>query len=150
MSPNDEVIAYIDGSYNDKLKIFSYAAIIFIGEEKYTHSAAENNPDVISMRNVAGELKAAMYAMQFTKRQGKKSLKLYYDYTGIEMWAKAKWKTKNPYTKAYAAYARKMAESINIEYIKVKSHSGNMFNDEVDLLAKKAIEDSQLNNIVNV
>jgi len=72
--PNiDEVVAYIDGSYNDELKRFSYAAVIFVDGEKITYSAAEDNPDVIEMRNVAGELKAAMYVMQFTKKQGKKS-----------------------------------------------------------------------------
>ena len=136
----DEVVAYIDGSYDDKQKRFSYAAVLFVNGEKITRSAAENNPDVVEMRNVAGELKAAMVAMQFTKRQGKKKLKLYYDYTGIEMWATGKWKAKLQYTQAYANYAKKMSAVIQITYVKVKSHSGNAYNDEADHLAKEALK----------
>ncbi|MCL2841683.1 MAG: ribonuclease H family protein [Defluviitaleaceae bacterium] len=135
----DEVIAYIDGSYSDKLKRFSYAAVMFVDGKKMTYSAAEDGTEVVSMRNVAGELKAAMYAMQFTKRQGKKKLRLFYDYMGIEMWATGGWKAKLPYTQAYANYAKKMSEVIHITYVKVKAHSGDVYNEEVDQLAKDAL-----------
>lgn len=135
----DEVVAYIDGSYNDKLKRFSYAVVLFTDNQKMTISDAEDNPDTIEMRNVAGELKAAMHAMRFAAKRGKKRLKLYYDYTGIEMWATGRWKTKQFYTRAYAEYAQKMRRKLQIIFIKVKSHSGNVFNDEADKLAKEAL-----------
>jgi len=133
------VVAYTDGSYSNELKRFSYAAVLFANGEKTTHSAVEHNNEATGLHNVAGELKAAMYAMQFTKKMGKSKLKLYYDYIGVEMWATGHWKAKNHYTQAYVDYVKKISKDIHIAYVKVKSHTGNKYNEEADKLARLAL-----------
>ncbi|MDR1665028.1 MAG: ribonuclease H family protein [Clostridiales bacterium] len=135
----DEIVAYIDGSYSEVLNKYSYAVILFVDGEKIVYSNSENNPVVSELRNVAGELKAAMYAMLFTNRHNKKSLRLYYDYAGIEMWATGQWKAKTHLTKSYAEYADKMKKQINITFVKVAAHTGNIFNEEADRFAKAAL-----------
>lgn len=136
---NDEIVAYIDGSYDDSIKRFGYAGLIFHGGEKVEFAHSEDDPDLIGLRNVAGELKAAMYVMDYAKKHNAKSLDIYYDYTGIERWAVKAWKTNTELTKAYAAYAQDVMKIIDIRFIKVKAHSGDKYNEEVDSLARKAL-----------
>ncbi|MDR0272479.1 MAG: reverse transcriptase-like protein, partial [Clostridiales bacterium] len=138
-SNSDDAIAYIDGSYSNVAKRFSYAVILFIDGEKITYSGSENTSELAEMRNVAGELKAAMCAIQLANKNGVKNLKIYYDYAGIEMWATGKWKAKMFYTQEYANYVKKMKEKINITFVKVVAHSGDLYNDEADHLAKIAL-----------
>lgn len=137
-----DITAYIDGSYDDKKKLFSYAGIIFFKDEKRIEFAfADSDTTLVELRNVAGEIKAAMYAINIAIENKAKSIDIYYDYMGIESWANKEWKAKNSFTKHYVDYIDAVKPKINIYFKKVKSHSGNKYNDEVDLLAKQAIED---------
>lgn len=134
-----EVVAYIDGSYDDSIKRFGYAGIIFHEGERVEFAHSEDTPELIALRNVAGELKAAMHVMDYAMKHNVKSLSIYYDYLGIENWATKKWKTNTDFTRAYASYAREIMESIDIRFIKVKAHSGNKYNEEVDKLARNSL-----------
>ena len=44
------------------------------------------------MRNVAGEVLGSMAAIEKAVELGLEELSIYYDYMGIEMWAKGLWK----------------------------------------------------------
>lgn len=134
-----ELSAYIDGSYDDKLKKYSYAVILFHNGKKMDFSQSENDKDLIELRNVAGELKAAMYVMNYAISHDIKSVDLFYDYNGIEMWATGAWKANLPFTKYYSEYSNNILKTVCIKFIKIKSHSGNQYNEEVDKLAKKAL-----------
>lgn len=136
---NDVMIAYIDGSYEDNIKYYSYAAIIFYQNKRYEFCKRENNPEILSMRNVAGELRAAIKTMQCALKVGVKELHVYYDYAGIEKWATGEWKAKNNFTKAYAQFTVKVSQSVKVRFFKVEAHTGNKHNEEVDKLAKEAL-----------
>ncbi|MGR5924901.1 ribonuclease H1 domain-containing protein [Bacillus pacificus] len=59
-----DITAYIDGSYDDRKKLYSYAGIIFLkNNERTEFSYADSNSSLISLRNVAGEIKAAMHVI---------------------------------------------------------------------------------------
>lgn len=62
-----------------------------------------------------------------------------YDYLGIEKWSTGEWKAKKDLTKDYAAFMQKYMKIINIEFEKVKAHTGVEFNEEADRLAKMAV-----------
>ena len=64
---------------------------------------------------------------------------IHYDYEGIEKWATGVWSAKNPHTKKYAAFMKRMQEKIEVIFQKVKAHSGDFYNERVDKLAKKAL-----------
>lgn len=60
-----EAKAYVDGSYDDVSKSYSYGMVIFDGGmERHFSKKFENDPNS-DMRNVAGEIQGAMAAMQY-------------------------------------------------------------------------------------
>lgn len=136
---HDDVFAYIDGSYDNSKKRFSYAGIIFENGKRFEFSNSSDNKQQVELRNVAGELHAAMYVMKYAVENKIKNITIYYDYAGIEMWATDKWKANLDFTKEYANYAKSIMKDINICFRKVKSHSGIKYNEEVDKLAKQAL-----------
>lgn len=127
---------YVDGSY-DKKKT-SYAAVILLNNKilKELYGLMQKE-EVLGTRQVAGELEAVIQAVDWCEKHSINTVTIYYDYEGIEKWVTGKWKTNHPIT---ISYKNKIRESkVKIQWVKVKSHSGNKFNDYVDLLAKKAI-----------
>ena len=136
-----DAYAYIDGSYDNCKKVYGSAVLLFVKGKKISHKFAGNQPELIKLRNVAGEIEAAKYVMQYAYDQGIKQIKIYYDYAGIEMWAKKDWKANLDYTKEYASFYENIAEHVEVIFSKVKAHTGNQYNEEADLLAKSAVAD---------
>ena len=92
-----------------------------------------------SMRNVAGEILGAMAAIKKSIELGLDCINIYYDYMGIEMWAKGLWKCNKQGTKDYQDFIKENQSKIKINFIKIKGHSGVEGNEEADMLAKKAV-----------
>ena len=134
-----EASVYVDGSFDLETMSYSYGVVILTEKEIYRMSGREEDPEMALMRNVSGELKGAMKAMEWAIENKIRTLYLHYDYTGIERWAKGDWKTNKDGTKAYKAYFDSIKDKIKVEFIKVKAHSGNKYNEEADKLAKEAI-----------
>lgn len=141
-----DVYAYIDGSYDNSKKVYSSAALLFINGKKIAHKFADSKPELIDLRNVAGEIEAAKYVMQYAYDNGIKQIKIYYDYIGIEMWAKKSWKANLAYTKEYVDFCDKIAKSVDVIFCKVKAHTGDRYNEEVDQMAKSAVSEFPLSN----
>lgn len=139
-SAESEVVAYVDGSYDVKTGAFSYGALIFYQGETYEFAEKYAGDELASMRNVAGELKGAEKAMQFSLDHQAASLTIYHDYLGIAYWCTGAWQAKKPGTQAYQRFYTKVRESVDVTFVKVKGHSGDYYNDLVDLLAKKALQ----------
>ena len=131
--------AFVDGSYDLETGSYSYGVVIIQDGFKETLSGREEDPQMAAMRNVAGEIKGAMAAMEWAIENHKKNLQIYYDYTGIENWAKGNWKANKKGTIEYKDYYNSIKDKLHVEFIKVKAHSGNQYNDEADQLAKDAI-----------
>ncbi|KIL13761.1 ribonuclease H1 domain-containing protein [Bacillus safensis] len=134
-----ELTAYIDGSFDSRKNYYSYASVIFFDNKKIELAAADNNPDIIEQRNVAGEIKAMLSVMDFAINNNVKSIEVFYDYAGIEKWANKEWKAKNEFTQEYVRVIDKNKDILEIKFTKVKSHSGDTYNDQVDELAKEAL-----------
>lgn len=134
-----EASVYVDGSFDLETMSYSYGVVILTGKEIHRMSGREEDPEMALMRNVSGELKGAMKAMEWAIENKVETLYLHYDYTGIERWAKGDWKTNKDGTKAYKSYFDSIKDKIKVEFIKVKAHSGNKYNEEADKLAKEAI-----------
>lgn len=137
--PNDEAVAYVDGSYDVTSNCFSYGMVIFYQGETLTFHQKYEDAELAQMRNVAGEIKGAEAAMRFAYEHQIKHLIIYHDYEGIAKWCNGAWKANKEGTKAYQAYYQSIAESVRISFQKVKGHSGDKYNDMADVLAKKAL-----------
>ncbi|WP_410199911.1 ribonuclease H1 domain-containing protein [Clostridium perfringens] len=140
-----EVIAYVDGSYNDLKKEYSYGAVIFHNGEEQHFCEKFSNKSLISMRNVAGEIEGSKRAIKYCLDNNAKSVAIYYDYEGIEKWCTGAWKAKKEGTKEYKDYYDEAKKTIEIKFIKIKGHSGDKYNDLADELAKRALGISDSN-----
>lgn len=132
-------VAYVDGSYNIKTKIFGCGVVIFYDGEDTTFSKSFSDPEMASMRNVAGEIEGAKLAMQYCLDNNIEEIDIYYDYEGIEKWCSGAWKTNKSGTVAYKQFYNEVIKNVKVNFIKVKGHSGDKYNDMADRLAKDAV-----------
>lgn len=135
----DLMISYVDGSYNIKTKEYGCGVVIFTNEGKKTLSKKGTNEEYSKSRNVAGEILGAVESMELALEMGKKTLKIYYDYRGIEEWALGNWKTNNILTKNYKIKYDNIKKSLKVIFNKVEAHTGDKYNEEADILAKKSV-----------
>lgn len=135
----DTLIAYVDGSYDDVTKRFSYGAVLFYNNNEVHLSECVNDESLVSMRNVAGEIKGAEAAMRYAVDNNIKNLVIYHDYEGISKWCTGEWKANKDGTIAYRLYYSSITSKINIRFVKVKGHSNDKYNDMADKLAKGAL-----------
>lgn len=135
-----QVIAYVDGSYNEAVSRYSFGCVLLTPEgEIVRKSGSGDNPDSLALRNVTGEMLGAMFAVQWTIKHGYQAVDIRYDYSGIEMWATGQWKAKNALTQKYAAYMQANGHKVAITYKKIAAHTGDKYNEEADVLAKEAL-----------
>lgn len=142
--PNVEF--YVDGSYNsvtDKVG----SAYIGLVDEKLTFKGTAQLSNRAGLRNVFGEITAALATVKLAKKKGYSKIKIYYDYSGIEKWVTGEWKAKNQITQKYSKLMQN--SGVSIEFVKVKAHSGNKWNEVVDEMARKATLTPTTNSIQN-
>ena len=137
----DEIFAYVDGSYDVKTAAYSYGVVIIFhdGNVEKLNGRHENDA-AASMRNVAGELKGAVIAMQYAVNNNYKKLTIFHDYEGIGRWARKEWKANLEPTKAYRDFCEKIYNTIEkLTFVKVAAHTGIIYNEMADELAKEAL-----------
>ena len=142
-----QATAYVDGSYNIETKRFSYGIVFFPegadheGAQPLCFSKSFSNPELAEMRNVAGEIMGAAQAMKLARDSGIRSITIYHDYEGVAKWCTGEWKAKKVWTKKYKAFFDEISNDLDVEFIKVKGHSGDTYNEMADKLAKEALDE---------
>ena len=140
---DDEVIAFVDGSYDVTEEKSAFGAILICsgGKKDTLYKAFTKNlgKDFIALRNVAAELEGVKEAINWSITYKKRRLTIFYDYVGIEKWATGEWRAKKDITKKYVSFIQEKRQSIDIKFIKVLAHSGIELNEEADKLAKNAL-----------
>lgn len=131
-------VAYVDGSYDNKHKLYSYGCVIFSGDSTYTLNSVDFSEDS-KTRNVAGELTGARKAIEWCLNHDIQNLILYHDYIGIQMFADHEWEGKTPLTESYQKFIDSVRDKITIQFCKCTAHTGIRYNEMADQLAKDAI-----------
>lgn len=131
--------AYIDGSYDAKTGCYSFGGVLLWNDQEYQFSKKYEPDQYSSSRNVAGEIKGAGYILQYACNHGIQEINLIYDYAGIEKWYTGEWQANSGIAVAYTTFRDQVKNKIKVNFIKVKSHSNDKYNDLADTLAKKAL-----------
>lgn len=136
----DMPTCYIDGSYDAKSEAYSFGGVLLLETEKITFKKAFAKDEYSQYRNVAGEIKGAAYIMNYAIKRGLKKLRICYDYMGIEKWYTGSWKANSKIALEYLNFADAIRGKLEVEFVKIKSHTNNKYNDLADSLAKEALE----------
>ncbi|HDX9541509.1 MULTISPECIES: viroplasmin family protein [Bacillus] len=134
------LVAFVDGSYDASSQAYGYGVVLINKDkdiEKITGS--DNDKDYVESRNVAGEIEGVKTAITHAVGKGYEKVVIFYDYEGIEKWATGSWNAKVATSKEYVHFIRDMERCIDIEFNKVKAHSGIEYNELADELAKKSL-----------
>lgn len=132
---------YVDGSYSKKTNRSGAGVVVLNGADIIVNKHFEevHDKEFKLMRNVSGELAAATWVLNYIINKKIKNAKIYCDYEGLIKWADKTWTPSKFKTKEYAELYEKASNVCNISFGKIKSHSGNTYNDMADKLAKSAI-----------
>ena len=127
---------YVDGSYmNDKCGLGW--VLVDPSNQILAKDSMRLNSD-FGMHQVTGEINATLFGLGECLSRGIKEVEIYFDYMGIKEWATGGWRAKNKHTQNYRDLMSEIKEEIDYKFVKVKSHSGDYFNDLADELAKGA------------
>lgn len=128
---------YVDGSFQGGC---SYAGWGWVAVDEGLEIASDYglSSEPAESRNIDGELIASYQAMKWLAQNGRNGV-ICHDYEGIARWAKGEWAAKSRVAQRYIAAIQTIKQWAKFE--KVAAHTGDIWNEKVDGLAKKAIEE---------
>lgn len=139
--PKDCLHIYVDGSYNVSTEMYSYALVAVKDDVVYyiesgTHSCEEGK----NVRQISGELKAAVRGVQYALSNGEKRVVLFHDYEGVCRHALGLWERKETSSIKYYKEMNELMKNIEVIFVKVDSHTGDLFNELVDEKCKEKLK----------
>lgn len=140
----DGPYAFVDGSFNAEKGKYGYGGFVCVNGRRYPLQGSGTDPEMASMRNVAGEIMGSMAAVKKAEELNIRELTILYDYKGIENWAKAPgekdaWKATKAGTKAYQEFMKPENRRTQVVFQKVEAHTGIEGNEMADVLAKNSV-----------
>lgn len=156
--PKDCPHIYVDGSYNIKTKEYAYGMIAVV-EEVVSHIESGKGISGDNTRQIKGELEGALRGAEYATSNSYKKIVIFHDYIGICNHATGLWERKEESSKKYYELMQGfMKEGLEIVFVKVDSHTGDLYNEMVDELCKnelnissdKTVEKWLSSNIIKV
>lgn len=133
--------AYVDGTFNTSTGKYGYGLVI-VHNNLIIHlenGVAEDDSER-ALRQIPGELKAAIKAMEYAISNRLNHIVIFHDYEGICHHATGAWERKEKssqlYYEMYNNFNKK--NNLNITFVKVDSHTNDIYNEIADELAKVA------------
>ncbi|MDF2613699.1 MAG: ribonuclease [Clostridia bacterium] len=158
--PEDCLHIYVDGSYNTHTKKYSYGlAAVKNNVVEYIESESEKDSSEKNIRQIAGELEGAVKGVQYALSKGNKQVVLFHDYEGISHHATGFWERREQSSEDYYNKMNElMSRGIEVIFVKVDSHTGDLFNELVDekckeklsIASDKLVEKWLLKNTISV
>ena len=139
--PKDCLHAYVDGSYNSSDGRYSYGVVCVTNNVvDYIESNAAKDTSEKNVRQIAGELKGAVRAVEYSLREKQNKIVLFHDYEGIAHHATGAWDRKEESSMQYYNEMQNLMNSgIEVIFVKVDSHTGDLFNELVDEKCKECL-----------
>lgn len=140
--PEDCLHIYVDGSYSIDTEEYSYGVVAVEKEVVlYIENGKGKNSSSKNIRQIAGELKGAVKGVEYAFKAGRKKVVIFHDYMGICYHATGFWARKEESSKEYYEKMQNfMKKGMEIIFVKVDSHTGDLFNELVDEKCKEALK----------
>lgn len=136
--PMPEIYGFIDGAYNEDNESYGFGGYVMIEGEKYEISGSGEDADLVSMKDVAGEIIGTMKILDFAKEHHLQEITILYDYKGVDCWATGKWKRNLPGTVQYYEFCQEKMKYINVKFRKILDIKQIEGNEEAKTLANLA------------
>ncbi len=137
------VRAFVDGTFYQGMYGGGY--VVFDPEDKIIYQdcgVGKNDPELLAMRNITGEMTAAMRATLWIDTYVGRGT-IVHDYNGLAKWVTGEWQTNKKHTEAYAKFMKPFYTLDIIEFEWVKGHTNVLGNEIADKLAKQAVIHNQ-------
>lgn len=144
----DAIYIYVDGSRRcdnkNNCTAYSYGCCVVKNGNIIAEFSKRFDDKYNHMFQIMGELRGALKALEYAKENQIKEIFLIYDYVGVEKFATGAWESKEEVIKQYHKTMQDYMETININFVKVKSHVKekdiiHTFNDRADELANDVL-----------
>ena len=147
---SNALTVYVDGSFSEQKRAYSFGAVIL--EDSQVKEVSKGFPyisddplDAYPLRNVAGEIMGASFAIQYAVTNGYAGLHIFHDYEGIAKWCTGEWRATKSLTQAYRELYLEASSKVQIQFTKVAAHTGDRYNELADTLAKSALQNMSTN-----
>ena len=139
--PKNILHIYVDGSYNSASCRYSYGfAAVKNNIVEYIDGGACDSDENNNIRQIAGELKAAIKGVEYAVSQGYSEVVIFHDYEGIAHHATGAWQRKEASSQEYYKKMQGLMNTgIKIIFVKVDSHTGDLFNELADEKCKEQL-----------
>lgn len=139
--PEDCLHIYVDGSYNNSTEKYAYGLVAVRNNVvEYIDSGSAKDNSKKNIRQIAGELKAAVKAVEYAIKKGDKRVVVFHDYEGICHHATGFWERREESSVEYYKKMNKlMSQGIEVIFVKVDSHTGDFFNELADEKCKEKV-----------
>lgn len=125
---------FMKGIYGGGYCVFDDDTLIYqdcgIGKEE---------PELIAMRNISGEMSAAMHGTYWLFKNNKTGM-IVHDYVGLAKWVTGEWQATKEYTQKYCDFMSWYFKQGIIDFEWVKGHTKVLGNEIADRLAKQAVQ----------
>ena len=136
----DTLYLFVDGSFSPKRNVSGWGWVAVLNDKKIAEGYGVIH-DVVTSRNICGELQATIEAVQwclsykdFPSTLAEKPV-IVHDYSGIGNWALGYWSASKPVAVKYQNFMASYAFLFNFE--KVSGHKGIKWNEYADELTRK-------------
>lgn len=138
-----DVQIYVDGSWDDRKQQYGWGYVLVVNGESVSRGYGKgDNPKYLAHQQIGGEVVAVLQGLERAVYLGYQHAEIVYDFSGVEKWLSSEWIAKANIARAYIYWIEKYNDQIDMTFRKVKSHSGDRFNEEADRLAKKGANKS--------
>jgi viroplasmin and RNaseH domain-containing protein len=140
--PKDCLHVYVDGSYNASTEEYSYG-MVAVKNDVVLHieSGTGKSNSERNIRQIAGELRGALKGCQYARGIGETKVLIFHDYVGICYHATGFWERKEESSKQYYKEMQElMMDGLEVIFVKVDSHTGDLYNELVDEKCKERLD----------
>ncbi|KAB1440106.1 viroplasmin family protein [Candidatus Galacturonibacter soehngenii] len=139
--PEDCLHIYVDGSFNSATERYSYGMVAVRNNIiEYIEGSSSEDNSMKDIRQIAGELKGSIRGIQYALDKGEKKVVLFYDYEGVAHHATGFWERREPSSIEYYNQVNDlMNKGIEVIFVKIDSHTGDLFNELADEVCKERL-----------